>query len=259
MSVLQQVNPTLDTIDAVDLAPVHAAITEGRLKHVAMIMDGNRRWAKANNKPPAQGHYEGFLAFKNLLTYCIDELHLPVMTVYAFSTENWRRESWEVQFLLKFLGFALKRELKTMKTKNVQFRVLGDITAFPDELRKVCEKSLAETKDNTGLILQVAINYGGRAEMLRTVQQIASQVKAGALNPEDITEELVSSTLYSGSAPDPDLIIRTGGEQRLSNFLLWQGAYAEISFRNEYWPEFTPTRLNETLLDFVNRNRRMGR
>ena len=238
---------------------IEEAIVTKKLQHIAFIMDGNRRWAKEKGKPPAQGHYEGFLAFKNLLTYCIDTLQLPVMTVYAFSTENWRRETWEVQFLLKLLGFGLKRELKTMKEKNVQFRILGDTSIFPDSLRKICEETVQETQQNTGLILQVAINYGGRTEILQAIRILAERAKAGEIDPAKITDEVIANVLYSHNVPDPDLIIRTGGEQRLSNFLPWQGVYAELSFRDEYWPDFTPEVLNNVLLDFILRNRRMGR
>lgn len=238
---------------------VTAAIENGTLKHIAIIMDGNRRWAKSRRLPSAQGHYRGYQALKTIVRYCSKQLHLPVLTVYAFSTENWRRSDQEVRFLLKLFHQTLQAELDEMMAENVRLRFLGDIQAFSPAFQQACREAEALTANNTGLIYQVALNYGGRSEMLKAVQSLAQAAKVGQLEPDEITEAHIARCLYTGEVPDPDMVIRTGGEYRLSNFLLWQAAYAEICVVDELWPDFTPEVLDRTILTFQNRQRRFGK
>ncbi len=236
-----------------------AYIQSGALKHIAIIMDGNRRWAQKNSMPSPQGHYQGYQALKNIVRYCSDELCLPVLTVYAFSTENWNRPEHEVNFLLKLFHQTLQAEIQELVEKNVRLRFLGNLEAFSSKFQDECRLAESKTADNTGLLYQVALNYGGRREILASCQKIAQAVQAGTLQPEAITEQDIQSHLYTDDAVDPDMVIRTGGEYRLSNFLLWQAAYAEICIVEELWPDFTPEVLNRTILEFQRRQRRFGK
>lgn len=246
-------------LDAASLASAQALITSGQLKHVAMIMDGNRRWAKERGKTSPEGHLAGFQALKTLVRFCSDELKLPAMTVYAFSTENWKRPKPEVEFLLKLFDQALQQEIDELVEKNVRMRFLGDIGGFSPQLQKACQQAEAKTARNTGMLYHVALNYGGRAELVRTVQGLAQEVAQGRLTPEAITEDVIGQRLDTLNAPEPDLLIRTGGEYRLSNFLLWQAAYAELYIEDQMWPDFTPQRLLQAMTTFETRQRRFGK
>ena len=236
---------------------IQTAIEQGELKHVAIIMDGNRRWAKENHHLTTRGHLYGYKAFKAIVEHCND-LKLPCLTVYAFSTENWKRTPSEVMYLMGLMHRMLSKEINILLDKNVRFKVIGDYHAFPQRIVDVCEDAMRRSEHHTGLTLQVALNYGGRAELLRATQQIAQAVLEGKLSPETITEETITQALYSAGLPDPDLIIRTGGENRLSNFLMWQSAYSELFHTPTYWPDFSPEHFNSALQNYLNRSRRFG-
>lgn len=240
------------------LSQAQDAINSGLLKHVAIIMDGNRRWAKAQGLAGFQGHWHGYQALKNLIAFCQDTLHLPVITVYAFSTENWNRPSQEVSVITQLLQRAIEEELKQLVEKNVRIRFLGDLSTFGNGVTKACQAIQTQSQSNTGLTFQIALNYGGRAELLRACQHLMAQAAEGLLAPDALTPEHLNAALYTGGIPDPDMIIRTGGESRLSNFLLWQAAYAELMIRSEWWPEFSPTTLLDTIGCFLQRHRRYG-
>ncbi len=225
------------------------------IQHIAIIMDGNRRWAELKGVSSGEGHIKGYKALKNLLTYCSDELKLPVLTVYAFSTENWGRADSEVGFLLELFHQTLLAETPEMIEKNIRLKFLGNRQAFSPEFQVAWHEAEALTAKNTGLVFQVALNYGGRAEVIAACKQIAE----AKLEPEEITDAVFESYLYSAGTVDPDMIIRTGGTYRLSNFLLWQSAYSEICVVEELWPDFTPEVLNRTIAEFQNRHRRFGK
>lgn len=239
-------------------AEAAAVIQQGLLQHVAIIMDGNRRWAKRNILEATQGHYHGYKALKAIVRYASDILALPALTVYAFSTENWRRSEHEVAVLLKLFQESLDAELGEMVQKNLRLKFIGDISPFPQRFQNACQHAEALTASNTGMIYQVALNYGGRAELVNAVKGLANQVQQGKIAPDAITEDSIQTALYTANAPDPDLVIRTGGEYRLSNFLLWQAAYAELYVTETPWPEFTPEALNQAILEFERRHRRFG-
>ena len=226
-------------------------------KHVAIIMDGNGRWATKRRLPRFQGHR---YAVKSVRA-CVEaaaELELPVLTLYAFSTENWQRPKKEVSALMNLFFEFLKKELDTMLKNNVRFRLIGDRDGLPDFLQDRLSNALDSTSGNTGLLLNLALNYGGRNEIVRAVRMIAESVKNGDLLPENIDESLISANTYTAGVPDPDLIIRTSGELRLSNFLIWQAAYAEYYFTDVLWPDFTKEILYEALVEYQQRKRRMG-
>lgn len=224
-------------------------------KHIAIVMDGNGRWAKSRGMARVQGHNAGMQALKEIVK-ASSKLGVKVLTVYAFSTENWKRPEDEVGGIFKLLVRYCESELEELNANNVRVGVLGETDKLPKDARESLEKALKATKDNDGMQFLIALNYGARREILLAVQKLAASGK----NPEDITEEDISSLLFTGSAshPDPDLIIRTGGEKRLSNFLLWQGAYAELVFRDTYWPDFTPKDLEDCILEYQSRDRRFG-
>lgn len=224
------------------------------LKHIAIIMDGNRRWAKEKNLPSAVGHKKGVEALKTTLRACND-FGVKYLTVYAFSTENWNRKQEEVDFLMELVAVTLTNELAEMHKENVQIRFIGDLTRFSEKLQKILANSVETTKNNTGVILQIALNYGSRAEIANAVRNI---VKTG-VSADEITEELISQNLYSKNVPDPDILIRTGGEKRISNYLLWQIAYSEIIVINEFWPDFDKNLLGQCLIEFGKRHRRYGK
>ena len=250
------------TTTAVPPAPASAKvpIENGTLKHIAIIMDGNRRWAKDRHLPTPAGHYEGYKTLKALLEYCAESLQLPALTVYAFSTENWQRTSTEVDFLLKLFHQTLKKEIDELMRLNIRLRFLGDLSGFSPAFQETCAEALALTSSNTGLCYQVALSYGGRSEIVEACRRIAQDVQKGRLEPEDLTEASIQQHLYTGSnLPDPDMVIRTGGASRLSNFLLWQSAYSEIFILDELWPQFTPECLNQTIEAFQHRQRRFGK
>lgn len=226
-------------------------VEECNLKHIAVIMDGNRRWAKERNLPSAVGHKKGVDALKKAMRAC-DDFGIKYLTVYAFSTENWNRKPEEVNFLMDLLGQTLKNELKEMHENNVEISFIGDTTKLSDKLQEILKNAVETTKNNTGVNLQIAFNYGSRDEIVHAVQAIVNE------GIQDITEKTISEHLYTKNIPDPDLLIRTGGEMRVSNYLLWQIAYSEFIVIPDFWPEFDKTKLAECVKEFANRNRRYG-
>ena len=228
-------------------------VKETNLQHIAIIMDGNRRWAKLRNLPSAFGHKKGVDSLKATLRACKD-FGIKYLTVYAFSTENWNRKQEEVDFLMDLLANTIKNELGEMHENGVVINFIGDLTRLSPKLQEILAHAVEVTQNNTGVRLQIAFNYGARAEITNAVKKIvASGVKA-----EDITEELISENLYTSDIPDPDLLIRTGGELRISNYLLWQIAYSELLILPEYWPEFNKQSLSNAIKEFHNRQRRYG-
>ena len=227
-------------------------VKKNDLKHIAIIMDGNRRWAKERNLPSAVGHKKGVDALKTTIKAC-NNLSIKYLTVYAFSTENWNRKPEEVNFLMDLLGQTLKNELNEMHENNVVISFIGDLTKLSDNLQVILANAVETTKNNTGVNLQIAFNYGSRAEIINAVQKI---VNSGI---KEINEEIITKHLYTSSIPDPDLLIRTGGEMRISNYLLWQIAYSEFIVIPEFWPEFDETKLAECIKEFDKRNRRFGK
>ncbi len=231
-------------------------------RHVAIIMDGNGRWAKKRNLPRIMGHKAGSESVKKIVTTA-RELNLEVLSLYVFSTENWKRPSMEVQGLMALLKTYLKSELNNMLKNNVSLRCLGDLDRLPADVRKILDQVVRETgnreEGSPGLILNLALSYGSRAEILRAARIMAEKCMAGQFAPEDFTEELFAAHLYTGGLPDPDLLIRTGGESRLSNFLLWQASYAEIYITETMWPDFRGEALIEAIRAFQSRERRFGK
>lgn len=224
------------------------------LQHVAIIMDGNRRWAKEKFLPTAVGHQKGVESLKSTMRL-FDDFGIKYLTVYAFSTENWNRKKEEVEFLMGLLAKTLSNELDEMHAENVKIRFLGDIEKLNDSLIEIVRNAENKTKDNSGVNLNIAFNYGSRDEIVNAVKSI---VKDGT-NPNDITEEMISSKLYTKNLPDPDLLIRTGGEKRISNYLLWQLAYSELYVTDAFWPDFDKEQLVQAILEFEKRNRRYGK
>ena len=229
-------------------------INDTNLKHIAIIMDGNRRWAKEKNLPTAMGHKKGVDALRNTLRAC-DELGIKYLTAYAFSTENWNRKQEEVDFLMNLVAITLTNELDEMHEENIQIHFIGDLTRLNSNLQKILANAVEKTKNNTGVVLQIALNYGSRDELVHAVKNI---IEKNVL-PENVNEQLISDNLYTAGIPDPDILIRTGGEQRISNYLLWQIAYSEIIVRKEFWPEFGRELLIECIEEFGNRHRRYGK
>ena len=226
-------------------------------KHIAIIMDGNRRWAKEKGIEVKLGHKAGAENLEKL-AYFANDLGLKYLTVYAFSTENWKRTKEEVGALMLLLRAYIDKLLKRTTSDNIRIKVLGDIEKIDDGLRNDILKIVESTKNNTGLTLNIAFNYGGRDEITKAVKKIASKVASNELNMQDINEQLISDNLYTEGEPDPDLVIRTGGELRVSNFLLWQIAYAEFLFVQKYWPDFSEDDLVDAIVTFQNRNRKFG-
>ena len=229
-------------------------VKDTNLQHIAIIMDGNRRWAKEKNLPSAMGHKKGVDALKATLRAC-DDFGIKYLTVYAFSTENWNRKKEEVDFLMELLAITLTNELAEMHSEGVVINFIGDTTKLSPKLQKILANSVETTKNNTGVHLQIAFNYGARDEILHAVKNIVAQ----GLSPDEITEDIISKNLYTKNIPDPDLLIRTGGEKRISNYLLWQIAYSEILVMNEYWPELGKNSLAKAVEEFHNRQRRFGK
>ncbi len=231
------------------------------LTHLAIIMDGNGRWAKKRMLPRVAGHNAGMLAMKEIVRKSA-QLGIKYLTVYAFSTENWKRSEEEVGGIFNLLVKYVDRELAEIVSNNVRVRMIGDCGPVPAHAKESLEKALKATEDNDGMVFTIALNYGSRAEITRGVKSIAEDVRAGRLDPDEITEELISSRLYTGDEnggmPDPDLIIRTSGEERLSNFMLWQSAYSELEFTDVLWPDFTPELLEDMLTEYEKRDRRFG-
>lgn len=222
--------------------------------HVAIIMDGNGRWAKQRGLPRLAGHKAGTENLREILRACV-EFGIEILTIYAFSTENWGRPEDEVRGLMRILEDVIDRELAELHKEGVQLRHIGDLSRIGPELQRKVLNAIETTKGNDRLILNIAFNYGGRAEIIHAVQEIVREGYA----PEVITEEVISKHLYTGQQPDPDLIVRTSGELRTSNFLIWQGAYAEYYFAPVYWPDFNKEELRKALIHFNERDRRYGR
>ena len=228
------------------------------IKHIAIIMDGNRRWAKSHNLDTKLGHKKGAEVLETISRYC-NKIGLEYLTVYAFSTENWKRTKEEVGAIMLILQMYLDRFLKTADLDNIKLRILGDIDSVPEELRKKMIQMEERTKDNTGLNLNIAFNYGGRAEIVRATQRIAQDVLDGKMEIKDINEDTISNNLYTCGQSDPDLVIRTSGELRMSNFLPWQITYSEFLFLDKYWPDFTSEDIDNAINEYNNRHRRIGK
>ena len=239
-------NPKLDT----DRIPAH----------IAIIMDGNGRWAQARHLPRVAGHNQGMQTVKTV-TMAASDLGVKVLTLYAFSTENWKRPNDEVSYLMQLPIRFFKTFVPDLVAHNVRVMVMGDISRLPEATQKAVKDAIADTSKCTGMILNFALNYGSRDEIVRAVKSIATEVKEGQLTPADITEQTVSDHLMSsplGSLADPDLLIRTSGEERISNFLLWQIAYCEFVFTDTYWPDFDRQALQNAIIEFQGRHRRFG-
>ena len=228
-------------------------------KHIAIIMDGNRRWAKAKKLDGSLGHKKGAEVLETVAKYC-NKIGIEALTVYAFSTENWKRTKEEVGAILLLLNMYLDKFLKTADLENIKLRVIGDRDKnMPEEIKAKMIKMEEKTKNNTGLKFNIAFNYGGRDEIVKATQKLAKLVKDGNLDIEDITEETISNNLYTAGLPDPDLVIRTSGELRTSNFLPWQITYSEFMFLDKYWPDFTTNDIDVAIEEFSKRHRRVGK
>ncbi|MET3682169.1 undecaprenyl diphosphate synthase [Alkalibacillus flavidus] len=226
-------------------------------RHIAIIMDGNGRWAKKRALPRVAGHREGMKSIEKVVKRASD-LGVEALTLYAFSTENWKRPSSEVEFILKLPSQFLDTYLPGLKENNVHISTIGDFDSLPDFTKKAVNQAIEETKDNDGLKLILALNYGSRHELVQAAQKVARLVQDESITIEDINEDLFSQQLLTTNVPDPDLLIRTSGERRLSNYLLWQVAYAEFYFTEQLWPEFDGQALDEAILEYQHRKRRFG-
>ena len=231
---------------------------ENMPKHIAIIMDGNRRWAKEKGLDGKLGHKAGAEALEKL-TYFANDIGLKYLTVYAFSTENWKRTEEEVGALMLLLKSYVNKFLKKANNNNIRVKILGDIERLDKGLKDSINEIVEKSSKNTGLTLNIAFNYGGRAEMVRAVKQISEKVLDNKLSIDDITEQTISDNLYTCGEPDPDLLIRTSGELRLSGFLLWQVAYTEFLFLDKYWPDFSKDDLLEAIQTYQNRKRNLGK
>ena len=236
------------------LKDVSDIVSDLNLKHIAIIMDGNRRWAKEHNLPSMLGHKKGVEALKTVLKAC-HKLGVKYLTVYAFSTENWKRTPDEVDFLMNLLADTIKNEINELAENGVVVNFIGDLTKLGGNLRGILSDATDRTKDNKGVNLQIAFNYGGRDEIVNAVKNIVNS----GIKADEITEETISENLYTRGIPSPDLLIRTGGEKRISNFLLWQSAYSEIYVTDEFWPDFGEESLVRAIRDFATRQRRWGK
>jgi len=233
-------------------------IDYGKLpEHIAIIMDGNGRWAKKRGLSRSIGHREGSNTLKKIVTFC-EEIGIKYLTVYAFSTENWKRPKSEVDSLMSLLKEYLKNADKELSGKNVRINVIGDISRLSPEIQALTKKVMKSTSRNTGMLLNIALNYGGRDEILKAVKAIAKETAAGKISADDIDEKMISDHLYTSGIPDPDLLIRTSGEKRLSNFLIWQSAYSEFWFTDVLWPDFKKENMLEAIYAYQNRDRRYG-
>ena len=225
--------------------------------HIGIIMDGNGRWAKKRGLPRKAGHSAGAKTFRKITRYCSD-IGIKYLTVYAFSTENWKRPEDEVRSLMKLFKSYLEEALADFKDDSIVVKFIGDKAPFDEDLRNLMIENEESSKDRDGMVLNIAMNYGSRDEIVRAVKNICKDVQSGAVLPENIDEQLISDYLYTSGQPDPDLIIRPSGEYRISNFLLWQSAYTEFVIMNKLWPDFETSDLDEALITYSNRNRRYG-
>lgn len=234
---------------------------KNQLNHLAIIMDGNGRWAKKRHKPRYVGHKEGMNNVERI-TLAADKLGIKVLTLYAFSTENWARPKEEVAYLMNLPVRFFDKFMPTLMKNNVKVNIMGYLDELPKKTYDIVQRAMHETANNTGLILNFAFNYGSRKEIVSAVQKLGQAIEAGELNSSEIDEELISKNLMTGKFEeyrDPDLLIRTSGEQRISNFLLWQLAYSELAFSSKNWPDFTAEDLEKVVRDFQSRNRRFGK
>lgn len=226
-------------------------------KHIAIIMDGNRRWARAKGMPIALGHKEGAKTLEKIVRHA-NKIGIKYITVYAFSTENWKRAEDEVNSLMLLLQSYIEDYSKRADSENIKVQFLGDISAFTPRMQKGIANCIERTKNNTGVTFSIALNYGGRAEIIKAVKEIAKETKENIIQIDDIKEELVSSKMYTRGMPDPDLLIRTSGEIRLSNFLPWQLVYSEFLFVDKNWPDFSEEDLEASILEYQKRTRKFG-
>jgi undecaprenyl diphosphate synthase len=226
-------------------------------RHIAVIMDGNGRWAKSRHLPRIAGHRKGAEAVRSLVRSCTD-LNIPFVTIYAFSSENWKRSPEEVSDLMSLLRFYLQREISDLHKQGVQIRFIGDRDRLDNDIKTMIEGAESLTKENQEITLSIALNYGSRHEIALAARRIAEDARAGRLDPDKVDEACVASYLDTAEVPDPDLLIRTSGEQRLSNFLLWQSAYTELVFLSTLWPDFDRESLLEAIEEYQRRDRRYG-
>ena len=230
---------------------------ENMPQHIAIIMDGNRRWARAKGRPAAFGHKEGAKTLEKIVRYA-NKIGLKYITVYAFSTENWKRAEEEVNALMVLLQSYLDDYSKRADSENIKVKILGDITALSPKMQKSIKECMERTKENTGVTFNIALNYGGRDEIVKAVKAIAEKVKNDEIELENINEELITNNLYTKGQPDPDLVIRTSGEIRLSNFLPWQVVYSEFIFIEKNWPDFNEEDLDNAIIEYQRRHRKFG-
>ena len=225
--------------------------------HIGIIMDGNGRWAKKRGLPRKVGHNMGAKNFKNITKYC-SKIGIKYLSVFAFSTENWKRPQTEISHLMGIFNQYLEDAISEFHSENIKIKFIGDTSVFSEDIKNLIQKIESESENNTGMVLNIAMNYGGRAEIINATKKIAKDVKNGKINFEDISEEMFSNNLYTVGQPDIDLIIRPSGEYRISNFFLWQSAYAELIVMDVLWPDFKTYDLNHALEIYSSRNRRFG-
>lgn len=230
---------------------------ENMPRHIAIIMDGNRRWAKNKNMPVSYGHKEGAKTLEKIVRYA-NKIGIEYITVYAFSTENWKRTEDEVKSLMMLFQSYLDDYAKRADSENIKVKIIGNSSALSERMQNSIKKCMERTKNNTGITFNIALNYGGRDELVNAVKQIANEIKNNKIQIEDITEELISDNLYTNGQPDPDLVIRTSGEKRLSNFLTWQTTYSEILFIDKNWPDFEEKDLDNAIIEYQKRTRKFG-
>ena len=226
--------------------------------HIAIIMDGNGRWAKSKGLLRNIGHQNGAKTVKEVVETCA-KINVKYLTLYAFSTENWNRPKLEVELLMKLLISSLKKEVKTLQKNNIQLSTIGNLNSLPTKVAKELKDVIEKTKDNNRLTLTLALSYGSREELIKTIKEISLKVKNNLISPENIDKSVINNHLYDHYLPDVDLLIRTSGEQRISNFLLWEIAYAELFFSDILWPDFNKENLFEAILNYQNRERRFGK
>jgi undecaprenyl diphosphate synthase len=229
----------------------------GNPRHISIIMDGNGRWAKKRLMPRIYGHRQGVKTVRNIVEYCV-EANIEVLSLFAFSSENWRRPQSEVSMLMELFMATLQREVNKLDKNNIRLRIIGDKSAFSEKLQQQIVRAEQQTADNTGLTLVIAANYGGHWDITQAVQTIVAKMQAGELSQQLISEELIEQYLSTAGLPEPDLFIRTGGEQRISNFLLWQLAYTELYFTSLLWPDFDKQAMQDAIDSFRRRERRFG-
>ncbi|HEX2938437.1 MAG TPA: isoprenyl transferase [Ruminiclostridium sp.] len=237
----------------------HKHISENRKlpEHIGIIMDGNGRWAKRRGLPRSAGHSAGASNFRNLAKYC-NKIGIKYLTVYAFSTENWKRPKEEVEALMNLFRDFLKDSIDSLDSKNIKIRFIGDISVLAEDLQELIREAEKDTADATGLTVNIAVNYGGRQEIIMAARKMCEDVQKGLLKPEDVSEEEISNRLYTAGQSDPDLIIRPSGELRISNFMLWQAAYSELWYSDILWPDFNSRQLENAIDDYNKRIRRFG-